>query len=120
MAFQSGKRGTIRASNQASDVRKGHYAQYYVRKSSILLTGTGVREISSAACWFSSVKIHYSVNRINEVYVVLIKYRYSNGKVTTSQLDFTNESQEVSPFPAGDHKASINRRARKHNKTKLK
>ena len=23
-----------------------------------------------------------------------------------SQLDITNESQEVSPFPAGDHKAS--------------
>ena len=36
--------------------------------------------------------------------------------MTTSQLDFTNESQEVSRFPAGDHKASINRRARKHNK----
>ena len=27
------------------------------------------------------------------------------GKVTNSQLDTTNESQEVSPFPAGDHKA---------------
>ena len=40
----------------------------------------------------------------------------TNGKVTTSQLDITNESQEVSPFPAGDHKVSINRRARKHNK----
>ena len=40
------------------------------------------------------------------------------GKVTTSQLVITNESQEVSPFPAGDHKASINRRTRKHNKNK--
>ena len=29
----------------------------------------------------------------------------TNGKVTNSQLDPTNESQEVSPFPAGDHKA---------------
>ena len=29
----------------------------------------------------------------------------TNGKVTLSQLDTTNESQEVSPFPAGDHKA---------------
>ena len=29
----------------------------------------------------------------------------------TSQLDITNESKEVSPFPAGDHKALINRRA---------
>ena len=29
----------------------------------------------------------------------------TNGKVTSSQLDTTNESQEVSLFPAGDHKA---------------
>ena len=40
----------------------------------------------------------------------------TNGKVTTSQLDITNESQEVNPFPAGYHKALINRRARKHKK----
>ena len=32
----------------------------------------------------------------------------TNGKVITSQLDITNKSQEVSPFPARDHKASIN------------
>ena len=43
----------------------------------------------------------------------------TNGKVTSSQLDFTDESQEVSPFLAGDHKASINRRAGKHNKNKV-
>ena len=42
----------------------------------------------------------------------------TNGKVTNSQLDTTNESQEVSPFPAGDHKASTNRRAQRHNKRK--
>ena len=30
----------------------------------------------------------------------------TNGKVTNSQLDTTNESQEVSPLPAGDHKVS--------------
>ena len=35
----------------------------------------------------------------------------TNWKVITSQLDITNESQEVSPFQARDHKASINRRA---------
>ena len=39
----------------------------------------------------------------------------TNGKVTNSQLDTTNESQEVSPFPAGDHKAHINRRAKRHS-----
>ena len=42
----------------------------------------------------------------------------SNWKVITSQLDITNESQEVSPFQARDHKASINRRARKNNTNK--
>ena len=42
----------------------------------------------------------------------------TNGKVTNSQLDTTNESQEVSPFPAGDHKAHINRLAQRHNKYK--
>ena len=35
----------------------------------------------------------------------------TNGKVTISQLDVRNESQAVSPFTAGDHKASTNRRA---------
>ena len=42
----------------------------------------------------------------------------TNGKVTNSQLDTTNESQEVSPFQAGDHKAHINRRAQRHSKHK--
>ena len=39
-------------------------------------------------------------------------------KVTNSQSDTTNESQEVSPFQAGDHKAHINRRAQRHSKHK--
>ena len=42
----------------------------------------------------------------------------TNGKVANSKSDTTNESQEVSPFPAGDHKAHINRRAQRHNKHK--
>ena len=33
-----------------------------------------------------------------------------------SQLDTTNESQKVSPFPAGDLKAHINRRKQRHSK----
>ena len=37
-------------------------------------------------------------------------------KVTNTQLDTTNESQEVSPFPAGDHKAQINRQVQRHSK----
>ena len=35
----------------------------------------------------------------------------TDGKVTTSQFGITNESEEVSPFPVGDHKALIIRRA---------
>ena len=42
----------------------------------------------------------------------------TNGKVTISQLDTTNESQEVSPFPAGDHKVHINRHVQRHSKHK--
>ena len=42
----------------------------------------------------------------------------TNGKVTHSQLDTTNWSQEVSPFLAVDHKAHINRRAQRHSKHK--
>ena len=31
----------------------------------------------------------------------------TDGKVTTSQVDITNESQEVSHFSAGDHKINF-------------
>ena len=42
----------------------------------------------------------------------------TNGKVINSQLDTTNESQEVRPFPAGDHKAHINRLVQRHSNHK--
>ena len=42
----------------------------------------------------------------------------TNGKVTNSHLETTNESQEVSPFPAGDHKAQKNRHTQRNNKHK--
>ena len=42
----------------------------------------------------------------------------SNGKVTNSQLDTTNESIEVSPFSACDQKAHINRRVQRQSKHK--
>ena len=38
--------------------------------------------------------------------------------MTNSQLDSANESQEVSPFPAGDHKAHINSCSQWHCKHK--
>ena len=42
----------------------------------------------------------------------------TNGKVSNSQVDTTNESQKVSPFPAGDHMVQINTRAKRHSKHK--
>ena len=72
------------------------------------------------------------MNRLNKTIVskgAKIRNRYNqvphlthdtNGKVTNSQLDITKESQEVSPFPAGDHKAHINRRAQRHSQHKTK
>ena len=41
-------------------------------------------------------------NRYNQVPHLT---RYTNGKVTNSQFEITNESKEVSPFRAGGHKA---------------
>ena len=41
-------------------------------------------------------------NRYNQVPYLT---QDTNRKVINSQLDTTNESQEVSPFPVGDHKA---------------
>ena len=44
-------------------------------------------------------------------------YQWESDKLT---VDTTNESQEVSPFPAGDHKAHINRHAQNIAKTEQK
>ena len=41
-------------------------------------------------------------NRYNQVPHLTLD---TNGKVTNSQMDTTNEGQEISPFPAGNHKA---------------
>ena len=42
-------------------------------------------------------------------------YQWKSNKLTA---DTTNKSLEVSPFPAGDHKAHINRRTQRHSKHK--
>ena len=51
-------------------------------------------------------------NRYNQVPYLT---QDTNGKVTNSKLDTTRESQEVSPFPAADHKAQIKTHAHKGN-----
>ena len=67
----------------------------------------------------------YNLSKVNKGAKIRNRYNQvphltkdTNGKVTNSQLDTTNESQEVSPFPAGDHKAHINRRAQRHSRHK--
>ena len=74
----------------------------------ILDTYTALNKVSKGA------KIR---NRYNQVHVPHLT-QDTNWKVTNSQLDTTNECQEVSPFPAGDHKAHINRRSQRHSKQK--
>ena len=70
-------------------------------------------------------KFHFRLSKVSKGAKIRIRYNQvphltqdTNGKVINLQLDTTNESQEVSPFPAGDHKAHINRRVQRHSKHK--
>ena len=65
----------------------------------------------------STVKVSKAAKIRNRYNQVPHPTQDTNGKVTNSQLDTTDESQEVSPFQAGDHKAHMNRRER-HSKHK--
>ena len=58
-------------------------------------------------------KTHYHLNKVRTRAMIRIRYnqapyltQYTNGKMTISQLDIANESQEDSPLLAGDNKAS--------------
>ena len=66
------------------------------------------------AGYFLVVVLSFKINIFKVNKGAKIRNRYNqvphltqdtNGKVTNSQMDTTNESQEVSPFPAGDQKA---------------
>ena len=52
-----------------------------------------------------SIKVSEGAKIRNQYNQVPHLTQNTNGKVIKSQLDTTNESQEVSLFPAGDHKA---------------
>ena len=69
-------------------------------------------------CVSSNIKVSKAAKIRNRYNQVPHLTQDTNGKVTNLQLDTTNESQEVSPFPAGDHKAHINRRSQRHIKHK--
>ena len=49
-------------------------------------------------------KLTKSRNQYNQVPQLTKDTTWENDK---TQLNITNESQEVSPFPAGDHKAAM-------------
>ena len=66
----------------------------------------------------TSVKVSKGAKIRNRYNQVPHPTQDTNWKVTSTQSDTTNESQEVSPFPAGDHKAQLNIRAQGHSKHK--
>ena len=77
-------------------------------------------------CFPSDSMVHSNETKVRKGAKIRNRYNQvphltqdTNGKVSNSQLYTTNESQEVSPFPAGDHKAHINRRAQRHSKHKI-
>ena len=76
-------------------------------------------EIGTGAGNDSQFKVYKGAKIRNQYNQVPHLTHYTNGIVTNLQLDTTNESQEVSPFPAGDNKAQINRRAQRHTKHKI-
>ena len=65
-----------------------------------------------------SIKVSKVAKIMNRYYQVPHLTQDTTGKVINLQLDTTNESQEVSHFPAGDYKAHINRRVQRHSKHK--
>ena len=49
-------------------------------------------------------------NRYNQVHHLSQDTNWESNKITIKWINNTNKSQEVSPFPSGDHKAAKNRR----------
>ena len=69
--------------------------------------------------WLLHIKVSKGAkirNRYNQVPHLTKDAKWESDKLT---VDTTNESQGVSPFPAGDHKAHINRRAQRHSEHKI-
>ena len=83
----------------------------------VVLVVSEIRK-SSACIIVLRTKVSKGANIRNRYNQVPHLTQDTNGKVTNSQLDTTSETQEVSPFPAGDNKAHINRRAQRHSKHK--
>ena len=72
---------------------------FYVTDKFLKFNGRGIKILKCKVSKGAKIR-----NRYNQVPHLT---QDTNGKVTNSQLDTTNESQEVSPFKTGDHKAQM-------------
>ena len=99
-------------SNRDGDVNRGHKLTY------LIIMDFVVKVFDKVPHRMLPCKVRKRANIRNRYNQVPHLTQDTNGKVTNSQLDIKEESQEASPFSAGAHRASINRRARKHNKQK--
>ena len=77
-----------------------------------------IQVIKGTKKFYYEIKVSKGAKIRNRYNQVSHRTQDTIGKVTNSQSDTTNESQEVSPFPAGDHKEHINRRAQRQSKHK--
>ena len=68
--------------------------------------------------WLALCKVRKTARVKNRYCQVSHLSQDTNWERTKITISTTNESQEVSSFPAGDHKAHINRRAQRHSKHK--
>ena len=69
-----------------------------MRTQQYIQLNTGVKETRKTA------RIR---NRYNQVPHLSLDIKWESNKIT---INITKKSQEVSPFPSGDHKAAMNRR----------
>ena len=94
-----------------------HFLPLYLHESTLIANICSIRQNQTTSLGaFMKVRKGAKIrNRYNQAPHLT---QDTNGKSATSHQDITHESQVVSPFPAGDHKASKNRRTRKHNKNK--
>ena len=81
----------------------GHFQRFFFVPSTLNLIFS--RKSTDKKIWPKGAKIRDRYNQVPHL------TQDTNGKVTKAQLYTTNESQEVNPSPAGDHKAQINKRA---------
>ena len=66
--------------------------------------------------FFAPAQLHNSVNKVSKMAKIRKRYdqvthltQDTSWESDKNTINITNKSQEASPFPAGDHKAAMNR-----------